>query len=190
MATLAFPLATLQAAVVADLAASALAVGAVAVPHLFGAKGKEELGAPPRYVWIPSRTREQKATTTRAVDAPRALYTTAEYAEIHCWGTTFAQAHALRNNVIRALKANAGAIRIENAEWVRPAEAWNQSGELYVLEFSTDVPAFDQYTDPYTGTYPAENTAVVNVVSSTLEITKSADLTIASPPTEASTTTA
>lgn len=171
MPTLQYPLQALQVEVIALLAADAEAVDSAPVEHHFGEKFKAGSHAPPRYVWIPTRTREQRATTQRAVDEPRALYSTAEYIEIHCWGSTFAQAFALRNNVLRALKQAAAQIRIENAEWVRPSAAWNQAGELYVLEISTSVATFDQYTDPHTGVYPAENTVVLESVDGEIELT-------------------
>lgn len=188
MPALEFPIEALMVAVVAALSADAASVGADAVDHYLGERETAALLAPPRYVWIPTRTREQNQTKSRTVNDPRSLFSTQEYVQVHCWGETFAQAFAMRNNLLRAVQHQIPmGVRIENADWMRPGTAWNQSGELYVVEFSFGVPVFDAYTDPFTGEYAAENTVDVDVVEGELSLVD--DVAVAGT-TSATTTTA
>lgn len=188
MPTIAFPLQALATEVEAALLVDAEAVEQTAVAaHYFGAVHREQLGAAPRYVWVPTRTREQKPIASRAVDEVKPLMSSTEYVEIDCWGSTFAQAWAMRNNLLRALKDAVAMVRIENGEWVRPTAALNQSGELYRLEVSLSVPTIDQYTNLDDMTYPAESTVVPTVISGVFQI--ASDLEVADTD-EAATTTA
>jgi len=176
MPTLEFPLQALATEVEAALHTAADVLGSTVAPHHFGERFRFELGESPRYVWVPTRTREQKPTASRAVDEPRALMSSQEYVEIDCWGTTFAQAWAMRQNVLRALHAVDARLRIENGSWVRPSEGANQAGELYRLEVSLGVPTFDHYVSLDDGTYPAESTVVVEEVEGLLQLTADVDV--------------
>lgn len=135
-----------------DEVASVMSSAGVSVPHLFGGASESALGSAPRYVWIPGRSSDRNDTPTRATQEYRTIYATREHCEIHCWGRTYAQTWALRQNIIKALHDVAGVdVQLEAASrWERPGEAWNQSGELYILEVSLDVPVIDAWVDVQT----------------------------------------
>lgn len=120
----------------------------VVVEHVFGEKGRAAHGKAARYVWVPSRSRERKDTPSRQVDELRTLFSMREHVEIDCWGITYDAAWALRQNLLVALHEAAQVdIAFESAEWVRPSESWNQSGELYRIEISLGVPVPDGYVN-------------------------------------------
>jgi hypothetical protein len=173
MAAYKYPITTLMDAVVTSLTADAGLT--VNPPHYFGRKFLEQLDAPPRYVWVPSRSKQVLTTSTRAVNQPRMLAADAEQVEIWCWGKTFTQAWAMRHNVRRACFHVAGAanIRSEGGDWRRPAESWTQLGELYVIELSVNVPIFDAYVDVEALTYPEVDTATIGEVQGDIEATES-----------------
>lgn len=125
-------------------AAAYLTTAGDTTPHVMGERRKAELTAPPRYVWVPGRTRDSRDTPTRQVIEHRAIFANAEHFHVHCWGGSFAEAWALRNNVLVALRDACKAdMKIENGQWIRPAEGWNQAGEVYALEISLVVPVVD-----------------------------------------------
>ena len=141
MAEFEFYLEALQTEVEAVLTANG-----IDVPHAFGLRELKTLTAPPRYVWVPGRSAERKQGPHRAVDEHRALFANAEHAIVHCWGRTYAEAWALRQNLVKAIHDSTKAdCQIESAQWTRASEAFNQHGEVYTLEFSVLVPVPDHY---------------------------------------------
>lgn len=118
----------------------------ITVPHAFGLRELKVLTSPPRYVWVPSRSAERKQAPHRAVDEHRALFANAEHAIVHCWGRSYAEAWALRQNLVVAMHRSTRAdLSIESAQWTRASEAFNQAGEVYTIEFSVLVPVPDHY---------------------------------------------
>ena len=116
------------------------------VPHVYGLAAREALGAAPRYVWVPTRTRDRGDTPTQPIDRTRELFSQREHLEIDCWGRTDAEAWAMRCNVCNALDvAYQADLQFEDGQWVRPGGAHNQSGELYRLEMSITVPIVEGY---------------------------------------------
>lgn len=156
-----FPLEALKNEVVAVMTAAG-----IEVPHLFGGANESALGSAPRYVWVPGRSSDRNETPTRSTQQYRTLYATREHCEIHCWGRSFDQTWALRQNVIKALHDVASVdVQLEAASrWERPGEAWNQSGELYILEISLDVPVIDAWVDVVTLPDVAPDTVVAGGV--------------------------
>ena len=141
MAEFEFYLEALQA----DVEAALVAEG-ITVPHAFGLRELKTLTAPPRYVWVPSRSAERKQGPHRSVTEYRTLFANAEHAIVHCWGRTYAEAWALRQNIVVAMHRSTRAdLSIESAQWTRASEAFNQHGEVYTLEFSVLVPVPDHY---------------------------------------------
>lgn len=147
-----------------DEVASVMSAAGIDVPHLFGESAVNVHGAAPRYVWVPTRSADKNETPTRSVQEYRTLFVTREHCEIHCWGATYAQAWALRQNVIKALHDAAGVdVQLEGASrWEGPGESWNQSGELYVLEVSLECPVVDAWVDVQTLPDVAPDTAEVD----------------------------
>lgn len=141
------------------------------VTHFFGAKGKATHGRPPRYVWVPTRIAERGETPTRNVEEFRTIFAWAEHCEVYVWGRSFAEVSALRRNLLVALGRSAFAdVAVEGGRYARPGEAWNQDGELFVLEFSIRVPIPDEFveiadvlTEPEVGTVvPTEITGDIH----------------------------
>lgn len=130
----------------AALALDAADVGGRVAEHVYGKKGLAGHGTAPRYVWLPTRAREEKTGVTQAVTDVPQVASFHQHFEIHCWGANDAQMWAMVNNVIRAVdKALAADCRFENGRDAHPSEAWNQSGELYIVELSVLVPIVDAY---------------------------------------------
>lgn len=126
--------------------------------HEFGKRGLAAHGKAPRYVWIPTRSRETKAGTGRQVTEVQTLASHHHHFEIHCWGQTYAQTWAMVNNIYLALDDAAKVdCRHENGRWAHPSEAWNQSGELYILEMSLRSPMLAQYVNLSTLADPASD---------------------------------
>jgi hypothetical protein len=141
---------------------SILNANSVGCPHVFGERGRAENGAPPRYVWTATHLRDRHEAPTGQVDQPRSLFVARELCFIDCWGKSFAQASAMRNNLIKAMQeAEAADLAIEGGEWIRPGTGQNQLGELFRFEVSIRVPFFDGWIDIETLEEPAESTAVV-----------------------------
>lgn len=165
MAEFEFYLEALQADVETTLTAEG-----ITTPHAFGLREIKALAAPPRYVWVPSRSAERKQAPHRSVDEHRALFCTAEHAHVHCWGRTYAEAWALRQNLVAAIHHGTKAdCQIEGGQWTRASEAFNQDGEVYTLEFSVLVPIPDLYVaiaaagpSVAAPTYEAQSTVVLD----------------------------
>lgn len=171
MPTLRFPIKLLQEEV-----ATKLASWGDSVPHAFGAREVESLTTPPTYVWLPSRTKENRPTSQHGPTLPRSIMSVGEFFEVHIWGPDYETAYGMRQNVIRALKHVAGtALRIENGEWMAPSASWNQEGEVFVLEASLSVSVFDQYVELTNKTYSAENTVTPTEIQGDVRITDSLD---------------
>jgi hypothetical protein len=120
-----------------------LAENGVGADTVFGKVGRDMHGSPPRYVWVPTRMRdEKKLVTTRLGDGEtRVLFASDHLVEIDCWGVSDHQAWAMACNVINACyQIRRASMKLESGEWVRPKEAHNQRGELFRLEISLDVP--------------------------------------------------
>ena len=142
------PIAALMAECASTMAADAADYGGPVAPHVMGLKRGFEHGAPPRYVWVPSRGREDKTPVSRAVEEVPQIASFHQHFEIHCWGSSYAQTWAMVNNAYRAVShALCADCRFENARWAHPSEAQNQKGELYVIELSVLVPIIDAYVD-------------------------------------------
>ncbi len=128
------------------LAADAADVGGRVATHAFGAKRLSEHGTYPRYVWFPTRGREDKTPVSRTVTEVPQVASFHRHFEVHCWGATHAQKWAMVNNVYRAIFAACGADgRFENGRDAHPSESQNQAGELFILEMSLKVPIIDAY---------------------------------------------
>jgi hypothetical protein len=118
-------------------------------PHAYGEAARAQLGDAPRYVWVPTRSRDRQDTNVRDVEEVRELSVHQEHLEIDCWGASAAQAWALRCNVWNALYQTFLAdLEFEAGAWVRPGAAVNQRGELYRLEVSIRVPIAEGFIDP------------------------------------------
>lgn len=116
------------------------------VPHYLGEAARSLNADAPRYVWVPTRTRERGDTDVRPIDEARSLAVQQEHVEIDCWGRDDAEAWAMRCNVWNALHAAFAAdLMFEDGQWVRPGAALTQRGELYRLEVSILVPIAEGY---------------------------------------------
>ncbi len=115
--------------------------------HVFGARGQFEHAAPPRYVWVPSRLESQESDPQTPHESQfRSLYVAIERVSVFCWGATFAQASALRQNLVKALHDVAAAfVEPAGGEWVHPGEYWTGHGEMFELEFRLLVPFPDAF---------------------------------------------
>lgn len=157
MADFVYPIEALK-----DDAEAILTAAGDTTPHSFGKRGVPAHGVAPRYVWVPTRTRERDNSPTTATAELRSLAHLREHCEIHCWGTTFRQAWALRNNLLKAMHDSAAVnVRPENGQWIDPAQAWNQSGEVYVLEISLLSPVPDAFVDLTTLEQPEQSTELL-----------------------------
>lgn len=130
--------------------------------HSFGARQLAALKAPPRYVWIPTRSRDRGDPVTSKTEELRSLGNIRESFEIHCWGTTFAQAWALRQNVLKAIHDSVAAdVQPDAGQWIDPSKAWNQRGEVYVIELSLMAPIQDAFVDLSTLEQPEQATELL-----------------------------
>lgn len=128
--------------------ASAMSDEGLTVTHVMGERGLEAHGAPPRYVWIPTDLRDRGESPTREVNEYRSLFVINALVEVHCWGTSYAQAWAMLTNLCKACNDQERAdLDIENARHLRPGKAWNQLGEVIVVTLSAKVPLIDTYVD-------------------------------------------
>src|SRR5574338_35249 len=119
------PIEALMNAVAADMDAEGLVV-----EHVLGERGLAALGAPPRYVWIPTDIRDRSDSPTREVDEYRTLFVQNVLVEVHCWGATYAQAWALLTTLCKACNdAERADLEIEQARHIGASKAWNQHGE-------------------------------------------------------------
>lgn len=157
MADFVFPLEALK-----DDAVTILTAAGDTTPHTFGERGIAALGSAPRYVWVPTRTRDKNTTPTAKTEELRSIGQVREHVEVHCWGTSFRQAFALRNNLLVAVhRSVAVSAQIEGGQWIDPAQAWNQSGEVYVLELSLESPIADAFVDLTTLEQPEQSTELL-----------------------------
>lgn len=147
------PIVALAADCQSILAAEAAVVGGEVATHGYGMRDLKALTKPPRYVWVPTRAKENKMAVSRQVLEVPQIMTFRQNLELHCWAKTYSQCWALVTNAIWAADKSARAdIRFENGRWAHPSEAWNQLGELYILELSLLVPVVDAYVN--LGTLP------------------------------------
>lgn len=173
MPTLEYPVAALKTS-----AAAAMTAAGITVPHEMGKRWEAAHGVPPRYVWVPLRSRERGLTPSRAVTDYRSTFAFREHFAVGCWGRSYAECWALANNLAKALNDDAAHdIRLEGGQWERPGEAWNQKGELYVFEFSLAVPFIDVYVEPAEEpTYSDVSTVVPTVYEADVEQTEDPDV--------------
>jgi hypothetical protein len=151
-----------QAAQVAVETAMLLVTG-VGCEHDFGEAARAYNGAPPRYVWVPGRTTGmQEQPATRDEQEIRALAVGDEYCEIDCWGKTYAQASAMRNNLLKAIHdITAADMKLQAIEWVRPGTGLNQAGQVCRVTVSiATVLAFDAFIRLDTLEEPEEGTVI------------------------------
>lgn len=117
--------------------------------HKFGRKYDFAHGAPPRYVWVPVGGREQVDTHSPKVDEHRMLFAFREHFHVGCWGRSYAECWAMANNLAKAVNADTFVdARMVRTTWERASEAWNQKGELLVVEMSLAVPLIDAWCEP------------------------------------------
>lgn len=90
--------------------------------HAFGAEHIERHKLPNSYVWVPTKSREnRKATPRGGAFENRTIFGTEEHFEIHCWGESFAAAYAMRQNVVHAMvKAIGGtaSLHLFDSDWL------------------------------------------------------------------------
>ena len=158
MADFLYPIRAVVDAVRVVLAASV----SVEVEHHIGEKFDAALGRPPRYVWVPLRGRpDRESPQTPAVDQHRALFYMREHFHVGCWGRDLDEAWALAQNLVNAVQDQEAAdVQPEGSAWERPGGAWNQKGELLVLEMSVRVPFIRAYVQ-LTETPDLEDVATV-----------------------------
>lgn len=114
--------------------------------QVYGEKGREASGSPPRYVWVPQRMRDRNALLGTALGDVRALFAGQVHVEIDCWGVNEHQAWALCWNALNAIyELKRADLTLEGVEWIRPGGAANQRGELLRLEVSINVPIGEGY---------------------------------------------
>lgn len=119
------------------------------VPHLFGAKHQTAHGAPPRYVWVPTRIQPSDAISTRGADQFRTLFAYRAQFVVDVWGVDFVQANALMETLFVALHHSAFVnVELDGGTWARPGQAYNQYGEVLAIEGSLGVPIADRWFDP------------------------------------------
>src|SRR5688500_13671081 len=112
-------------------ATAILAANNVAADSGFGSAYRETLGPPPRYVWVPTRIRDEKELRAPRLGEPRPLLASLHFIAIDCWGINDAQAWAMAWNVLNACHpACTSSLKLESGEWVRPGAAVNQRGSL------------------------------------------------------------
>lgn len=154
-----YPIEAMKDDVQAILTAAIAEIG-IDAPHLFGKHATDDHQAAPRYVWIPTRTRERNETPVRMTEEIRAIAAVREHCFIECWGETYRQACALRNNVLVAIHRSVRADgRVENGEWV-PNEI-NHYGFCYRLEVSMGTPIVDAFVNLTTLADPQQSTATI-----------------------------
>jgi hypothetical protein len=143
--------------------------------HSLGTRELAALKAPPRYVWIPTRARDRNDPTTSKTEEVRSLGILRESFEVHCWGSSFRVAWALRQNLLKAIHDSvAASVQADAGRWIDPANAWNQRGEVYVLELSLMSPIQDAIVDLSTLEQPEQATELLT--SSETEAYHSPDL--------------
>ena len=156
--------------------ASAMSDQGLIVEHVLGERGLEAHGAPPRYVWIPTDIRDRSDSPTREVDECRTLFVQNALVEVHCWGTTFAQAWALLTNLCKACNDAVRAdLEIEQARHIRPAKAWNQDGEIIAITLSVKVPMIDAYVDILTLADPSAETVLPTEITGDIQYATDVD---------------
>lgn len=130
-----------------DCAAALLVVSGAAAEHAVGKKFDFSNARPPRYVWVPTRAkRETEQVQTRSVSEFRTLCALERSFAVGCWGRTLRECWAMANNLYRALFEELKAdLTLDGLEWERPSEAWNQKGELLVMQFSMSGVFIDAY---------------------------------------------
>jgi hypothetical protein len=151
------------------LAADWLAEQGDTVPHHYGEGARATNGDAPRYVWVPTRTRDRKDQRGRYVGQARELAAQQEHVEIDCWGTSDAEAWALRCNAWNALhQAFQADLMFEDGQWVRPGTAANQRGALYRLEVSISVSIVEGYIPLETLAVPEPELITIEGVEGTI----------------------
>lgn len=142
-----------------EVSAAMVAEG-MTVEHILGAK-LEQHGAPPRYVWIPTDIRDRSDSPTREVDEYRTLFVQNALVEVHCWGSSYAQAWALLTNLCKACNDAVKAdLEIEQARHINPSKSQNQNGEVIAITLSVKVPLIDAYVDIETLADPEPETVL------------------------------
>lgn len=117
-------------------------------PHYLGKKYLAQNDAPPRYVWVPDRSTKQKAPTGGGVEDHDVLDATVEFCDVFIWGKSWAQAWAMRNNLIREVRKRWGILfKIASGRWPRPGESIAQLGECCVVTLSYDDQIIDELID-------------------------------------------
>ena len=129
-------------------------------------------GAPPRYVWIPTDIRDRDDSPTREVDEYRSLFVLPALVEVHCWGSSYAQAWALLTNLCKACNDAVKAdLQIEQARHINPSKSQNQNGEVIAITLSVKVPIIDAYVNLTTLADPEPTTVLPIDITGDLQIT-------------------
>lgn len=130
-----------------------LHLDATEVEHAIGAEYVQQSGKPPRYVWVPTED-DFKDSTDKVATNPKALRTEWVGVDVYVWGSTYAQAYALRNSLIRACyKFAVGAFQLRGGSWrAAPANQASPGARLeptkeYVLKMAFLAPIVDATVD-------------------------------------------
>lgn len=164
-----YPIEALKNAVEAILNASG-----DATPHYFGANETARNATGPRFVWVPQEARDRNGPIMRKTEELRTLFSMPEIVDVYCFGESYAQCWALRNNLLSAAHALAAVdVNIVSDKWVRPGSAVNQDGQLRLISISMACPVVDALVDPVVLEEPTQST--VEIGRSEADIFKSPD---------------
>ena len=98
---------------------------------------------------------------------------------VGCWGRSPKETWAMANNVYRAVRLELGADQkpMRQYDWERASEAWNQNGELVVLQFEMGVPFIDAYValDP-AALEPEASTVMPTAIEADIQKTEAPEL--------------
>ena len=117
--------------------------------HAFGAEFLSHHEQPNSYVWVPTKSRENRKTSPRGgAGENRTIFPTEEHFEIHCWGETHAVAYAMRQNVVHAMvKAigGTGPLHLLDSDWDDEKVSDESLGVTLVARFWLDAAIPDSY---------------------------------------------
>ena len=156
---------------------SILTAAGTTTPHFIGERHLQTNRAAPYIIWLPTGSSALNAAApTRDVDEDRTLALAREDFQIVIRGRTFAEVHALRNNVVKALHDSAFAdVTIRGARWVRPGTGYNQDGEHLAIECSLEIPLIDAFVNLETLADPAPSLVTPTAIVGTVEVSEDVD---------------
>lgn len=171
MSAYAFAIRALMSDVAEIMVAAESAIG-MSVEHALGIRHRVTNSPPPKYIWVPTRSRQIGPPATSDVDQVRSLCTPRLAFFVDCWGSSFDVADAMATNLLRALNLSAFAdVAPESEEWLDPSKSWNQKGEVLRVEYSLEIPRVDGWVHLIDLLDPEPAIAEIEEVENNIEMT-------------------